>query len=103
PKYGNNEPRGGVSSLLLSEELQHNILENPRIDGFVFMDAGYVSLSEFTIGRYAATAGFGARIEIMRNVPMTFGMGYPIHPSQQLGDLKINNAKRFFFSVGAGF
>ncbi|NGX54085.1 MAG: Outer membrane protein assembly factor BamA [Chlamydiae bacterium] len=103
PKFGNNEPRGGVSSLLLSEELQHNILENPRVDGFVFMDAGYVSLSEFTIGRYAASAGFGARIEIMRNVPMTFGIGYPIHPSQMLGDLNINNAKRFFFSVGAGF
>lgn len=104
PKFGPNEPAGGVSSYLLSQEYQHNILKCPRLDGFVFVDAGYVSLSEFAIGRQAASAGFGIRVEVMRNVPLTLGMGYPIHPGEDRNNnVHFNNAQRFFFSVGAGF
>jgi len=108
PKFGNNEPRGGVSSYLISEEYQYNLLKNPRFDAFCFVDAGFVSLSEFTLGKPAAAAGFGVRIEIMRNTPMTFGVGWPVHPGQILVNpdgttRKMDNAQRFFFSMGATF
>lgn len=109
PKFANNEPRGGVSSYLLSEEYQHNLLAAPCIDAFVFVDAGFVSPSEFTLGRPAASVGFGLRIEAMKNMPVTIGLGYPIHPSENLYNAqgqvigKINNAQRFFFAMGGCF
>lgn len=103
PKFGNNEPRGGVSSMLLSEEYQHNLLKAPCLDGFVFVDAGYVSLSEFTLGQPAASVGFGIRIEIMRGMPLMMGLGWPIHPTEKFNDRNLNNAQRFFFAIGGSF
>lgn len=108
PKFGNNEPRGGMSSFLISEEYQHMLIPNPRIDAFVFCDAGYVSLSEFTLGRHAASVGFGVRLEVMKNVPMAFGMGYPIHPYEEQvtpdgQTFKLDLTQRFFFSMGTCF
>lgn len=104
PKFGNNEPRGGVSSMLVSEEIQRNLLRMPCLDVFAFVDAGYVSLHEFALGRWAASTGFGIRIEVMRNMPLMFGLGWPIHPTERLNDgRKINNAQRFFFAIGGSF
>jgi len=103
PKFGNNEPSGGVSSMLLSQEYQYNLLRAPCLDGFVFVDAGYVSLSEFTIGQPAASVGFGMRIEVMRNMPIMMGLGWPIHPSERFEGRTLNNAQRFFFSMGGSF
>ena len=103
PKFGNNEPRGGVSSLLLSEEYQHNLLDAPCLDAFVFVDAGYVSLSEFTLGQFAASVGFGIRIEVMRNMPIMMGLGWPIHPGERFNGSNLNNAQRFFFAMGGSF
>ena len=103
PKFGNNEPRGGVSSLLLSEEYQHNLLAAPCLDAFVFVDAGYVSLSEFTIGRLATSVGFGIRLEVMRNMPIMMGLGWPIHPTQTFNGIEIDLAQRFFFALGGTF
>lgn len=103
PKFAPNEPRGGVSSMLLSEEYQHNLLAAPCLDAFVFVDAGYVSLTEFTLGQWAASVGFGIRIEVMRNMPLMMGLGWPIHPSEEFNDQTINNAQRFFFAIGGSF
>ncbi len=103
PKFGPNNPRGGVSSLLLSEEYQHNILAAPCLDGFVFVDAGYVSFSEFTLGQWAASAGFGVRIEVMRNMPLMFGLGWPIHPMDRVNGEEVDLAQRFFFAIGGSF
>jgi len=104
PKFGSNEPAGGMSSYLISEEFQYNLVKSPCIDGFVFMDAGYVSLSQFSIGRPAASVGFGLRVEVMRNMPLTMGLGYPIHPIEILDNgQRFNNAQRFFFSIGGCF
>lgn len=103
PKFGNNEPRGGVSSLLLSEEYQHNLLANPCLDAFVFVDAGYVSLSEFTLGKWSASVGFGIRIEVMRNMPLMFGLGWPIHPTDKVNGQDVDVAQRFFFAIGGSF
>lgn len=103
PKFANNEPAGGVSSLLVSEEYQYNLLRVPCLDAFIFVDAGYVSLSEFTIGRLAASTGFGIRIEVMRNMPIMLGFGWPIHPMQRVNGEKVNNAQHFFFAMGGNF
>lgn len=103
PKFANNEPRGGASSLLLSEEYQHNLLKAPCLDAFVFCDAGYVSFSEFTIGQYAASVGFGIRIEVMRNMPIMLGLGWPIHPTSKVHGVEVNNAQHFFFAMGGSF
>ncbi len=103
PKFGNNEPTGGLSSLLLSEEYQYNLLKAPCLDGFVFVDAGYVSLSEFTLGQWAASTGFGMRFEVMRGMPLMMGLGWPIHPTQKLNGQYLNNTQRFFFAIGGSF
>lgn len=103
PKFGNNEPQGGVSSLLVSGEYQHNLLKLPCVDGFVFVDAGYVSLSEFTLGGLQTSVGFGVRIEVMRNMPIMLGMGWPLHPSEIRNGVKLNNAQHFFFAIGGTF
>lgn len=94
PKFGPNEPRGGVSSYLLSEELQFRLF--PGVDGFVFCDGGMVSLKEFNFGKPVASVGYGLRVELMRNMPFTVGLGYPIHPSAR-------QKQNFFFSMGGNF
>ncbi|MEZ5314746.1 MAG: outer membrane protein assembly factor BamA [Chlamydiales bacterium] len=103
PKFGNNEPRGGLSSLLLSEEYQHNLVTIPSVDGFIFVDAGYVSMNEFTLGPLSASIGFGIRVEVMRNMPLMFGLGWPIHPNDIVNGQKVNVAQRFFFAIGGSF
>lgn len=103
PKIGNNEPLGGVSSYLLSEEYQHTLLRAPSLDGFFFVDAGYLSLQEFSIGQCAASVGFGIRVEVMRGMPMTFGAGWPIHPVEIVDGTRYNLTQRFFFSMGGNF
>ncbi len=94
PKFGANEPRGGVSALLISEEFQHPLF--PGVDWFVFMDAGSVSLSEFNITKLRSSVGFGLRVCLIPSMPFSIGMGYPIHPSPA-------ETQRFFFSMGGCF
>lgn len=103
PLYGNLEPRGGVSSILVTEEYQHNLLKSPCLDAFTFLDAGMITMSQFTLTNYAAAVGLGIRLEAMRNVPMMFGVGWPIHPGVRVNGQKIDNAQRFFFSMGGTF
>lgn len=103
PLFQANEPSGGLSSMLLSEEYQYNLLENPCLDGFIFIDAGYVSASEFTIGKPSASIGFGVRVEVMRNMPIMMGVGWPLQPTVRFGNEKLNIAQRFFFAIGGSF
>ncbi len=103
PKFANNEPAGGLSSLLLSEEYQYNLLKNPCLDAFAFVDAGAVSKREFYISSLAATVGFGIRIEIMRNMPIMLGLGWPIHPVEYVNGNRVDNTQRFFFAMGGNF
>ncbi len=104
PKFANNEPRGGVSSLLLSEEFQYNILPAPCLDAFVFVDAGYVSLSEFTLGKPSAAYGIGIRVEIMRNMPIMLGYGWPLHRKERDARGREDDiTQRFFFAMGGTF
>lgn len=103
PKFGRFQPTGGLSSALFSEELQYTLCKCPFIDLFTFVDAGAVSLSEFTIKNLATSVGFGTRIEVMKNTPMMFGVGWPIHPVQIVNGQPFNLAQRFFFAMGGTF
>jgi len=104
PQEAQNQPIGGLSAFLLSEEYQHNLLLNPRLDLFCFVDAGYVTDKEFTIGRYAASAGLGIRVEVMRNMPIMLGYGWPMHPiGKDREGRPVDNAQRFFFAAGGNF
>ncbi len=94
PIYSTNEPRGGVSSLLVSEEYQHHLFS--CVDAFIFADAGYLSLSEFTIGKLQSSYGFGFRVEVMRNLPFTIGVGFPYKAKE-------DRTQRFFFAMGGSF
>lgn len=94
PLFQTNEPRGGVSSFLISEEYQHHLFAG--IDAFIFADAGYVSLHEFTIGKLRSSFGFGFRVEFIKNLPFTIGYGFPYKAKE-------NETQRFFFAMGGCF
>ncbi|NGX34195.1 MAG: Outer membrane protein assembly factor BamA [Candidatus Anoxychlamydiales bacterium] len=92
-----NEPRGGVSSMLLSVEYNQEIIK-PLADIFFFADAGSVSFNKYQIKRPRASAGVGLRLEIMNRVPITIGWGYPINPKRGHHD-----RQSVFFFMGGQF
>jgi len=88
-------PRGGMTSLLLSGEYERPIWK--QLHGFVFCDAGNVWWQPVSVGSILYTAGFGARVYIAANTPLTFGMGYPLNPKSR------RDVRHFFFSIGVSF
>ncbi len=85
PKIGGDidDPSGGISSTLVSIEYLHNIFK--PLDAFVFFDAGSISMDKWRIGRIKTSVGFGARIDIGKQLPFVVGLGFPLnrdHKSQ---------------------
>ncbi len=97
PRYDKDNPRGGISTMVLSQEIMYNILPNPGLDAFIFFDAGSNSLKQFHVNTYRASAGFGFRVEVIRGMPITFGWGFPINPEFH------DDIHRNFFSMGGKF
>lgn len=95
PKYNNKNPKGGISSGLLSIEYLHTLTD--RMDLFSFIDAGNVSEEKYHIGLMRMSYGFGLRLEIFKNIPIVMGVGYPVNPESR------DEVKRFFFSLGGRF
>lgn len=97
PKFHDSErtPRGGMTSLLFSGEYEHPLWK--KLNGFVFTDIGNVWWQEFRLGRLQTTVGAGLRFYISDTTPLTFGVGYPIHPEHK------KDVRHFFFSIGVGF
>ncbi len=95
PEFSPNNPTGGVSASVLSIEYMHEILK--FFDGFLFADAGSVSLGTFHLGVYRLSYGFGVRLELMNRIPITLGMGFPVNPGHK------NQVQKFFFSMGGQF
>lgn len=97
PKFHDKDrtPRGGMTSMLFSAEYEHPLVK--RLNGFLFTDLGNVWWQEWKIGRFQLTSGFGLRFYISDTTPLTFGMGYPIHPERK------KDVRHFFFSIGVGF
>lgn len=105
PKFSPTEPKGGVSSLLITEEFQHPLIMQPNVSAFVFLDSGYVGLKEYTIRLkdLYSSAGFGLRFDVMNNVPIMLGFGWPFRPTEMFGNEKIDISQRFFFALGGVF
>jgi len=93
--FANGDPRGGISSSVLSLEYLHEILK--IFDGFLFIDAGSLSMETFHVGIYRMSWGFGARLELMNRMPMVIGMGFPVNSGGR------NEEQKFFFSMGGQF
>ena len=92
-----DEPRGGVSSMLLSIEYNQEIIR-PLVDFFVFADAGAVSFKKYDIDTLRASVGFGVRLEVMNRVPITVGWGHPVNPRRGHKD-----RQTVFFFMGGQF
>ena len=96
PTYPNrSDATGGLSYSLLSAEYLYRLL--PMVDVFAFFDAGTVSGEKLTIDEYRMSYGWGLRLEIMGQAPVTLGWGYPINPKGE------NQVQNFFFSFGTTF
>jgi outer membrane protein insertion porin family len=95
PEYSNGDPKGGISSSLLSLEYLQEIV--PFLDAFLFIDAGSVAMKRWYLANFKMTYGFGARIELINRVPIIVGMGFPVNPDHH------NQVRRFFFSMGGQF
>jgi outer membrane protein insertion porin family len=96
PVYaGSLDPRGGFSSLLLTAEVNKVFFE--QLQGFLFTDGGYVSYSPWTFKHLEWSVGFGCRLNLMGQMPMTFGWGFPLNPRRK------NEIQRFFFAMGGRF
>ncbi|NRA90090.1 MAG: outer membrane protein assembly factor BamA [Simkaniaceae bacterium] len=105
-----DDPKGGISSSLLSVEYNQTIFR--MLDLFVFFDGGSISLKRFEIPDFRTSVGVGARIELGNRVPIMVGYGYPLNPPKRLVKVHPNGTKkysrsdddkRFFFSMGGQF
>ena len=95
PRFSNGDPKGGISSSLLSIEYNQAIIKG--LDLFVFADAGSVTLKPFSIRKYNMSYGIGTRLDVMNRFPMTFGLGFPVNPDSH------KQIRRFFFMMGSQF
>jgi len=91
-----NDPKGGISSSLLSLEYTYEVI--PMADLFLFMDAGYVTNDTFGFGTYRMSYGVGVNLDILGRMPLTLGFGFPINAARRQ---KAKN--HFFFSMGGQF
>ncbi len=95
PKFPNGDPRGGLTSALLSEEYRLSITK--KIDVFAFLDAGSVSDKTYHFSMLRYSCGFGLCIEILDRIPITVGIGFPLNAADR------SDIRRFFFSIGGHF
>ncbi len=96
PHYPNGDPQGGIGYSVLSVEYLHELLS--IVDAFGFIDAGSISMNKFELPRFQLTYGVGLRVEIMNRMPITVGIGFPVNPKKDKGEVQ-----RFFFSMGGQF
>lgn len=95
PEFSNKDPKGGISSLLLSQEYMHKIYKS--ISGFVFFDAGTVTDREYRLNKLRSSYGLGVQVEIMPGMPIILGVGFPINPKTR------SDIQRPFISIGGRF
>ncbi len=95
PHFDNGDPKGGISSALVSIEYLHEVFR--FLDLFIFADGGAVSQKRLDPGTLRLSYGFGARIELINRVPVILGMGFPVNPDGR------SEVRKFFFSMGGQF
>lgn len=95
PQAPNRDPLGGLTSVFFSAELNRQFMR--AVDGFVFFDGGWVSSNPWQVNRPRMSVGFGVRISLMAQMPLTFGWGFPLNPQRP------DDVEHFYFSVGGHF
>ncbi len=96
PQFNKGDPEGGISMQLLSAEFQRRLWK--RLDGFLFIDAGHLSLAHWDFGKLYTSAGFGARFQVFESgPPLSIGMGFPINADNR------SDVKKFFLNIGGKF
>lgn len=95
PSFGDNEPKGGISSALFSIEYLQNIFK--PIDVFGFFDAGSIADSQWSIPIPKMSTGVGIRLDIGRQLPFVVGYGYAINPDDK------KQTQPIFFSMAGQF
>lgn len=105
PQFSKNNPEGGISSVLLSEELMYGLI--PKfLDIFAFVDAGSLTAKPFQIDTFRVSVGAGARIVAAPNLPLMLGWGYPLNPKMVRVNGQLRREHRgsgFFLSLGGKF
>lgn len=89
------QPTGGMSSILFSLEYMQNIFK--PIDLFVFIDTGAISQSTFKAGAFRWSVGFGTRVDVGNRIPFIIGLGFPLNPDNE------NDIQNLYFSMGGQF
>ena len=89
------DPKGGISSTVLSLEYLHEVL--PIVDLFAFVDAGSISMDRFEFSTFRMTYGVGTRLELINRVPVILGLGFPVNKQHSA------DTRKFFFSMGGQF
>lgn len=96
PLFPNGEPAGGITQVILSEEIMTNLI--PKfIDIFAFVDAGALTAQPFQVNTLRVSVGAGARIIAAANLPLMLGWGYPINPQRRI------DRQGFFLSLSGKF
>jgi outer membrane protein insertion porin family len=89
-------PAGGLSSTYLVLEYNQEIFR--MLDAFLFVDAGSLRTSAFSMQDFRATAGGGLRIDIGNRTPIMVGWGYVFNNYDRK-----HKKQPFFFSMGGQF
>lgn len=102
PYYEIGDPTGGLSTQLLSVELNQKIIQ--PLDVFGFFDGGAITQSPFDMGKFYMSAGVGIRLNIGQPMPFMIGYGWPINPDN-IKDKYGNNpqVQNVFFSMAGQF
>lgn len=96
PQFDEGDPKGGMSMQMFTIEYNRQLFK--RMDGFLFWDAGHLSMDVFNFGRLYTAPGFGVKLQLMDSIPpIVLGMGFPLNPKSR-GDVK-----KFFFTLGGRF
>lgn len=96
PQFSKDDPEGGVSMQMLTVEYNRMLFK--RLDGFLFCDAGSLSMHNLTFSRLYTSVGFGVKIRALDSIPpIVLGMGFPLNPKSN------SEVKKFFFTLGGRF
>jgi len=96
-KDSDSNPKGGISYTVMSVEYLHELLK--IVDGFVFIDAGTISMKRFNLPNLQFTFGGGLRIEVMNRMPIIVGFGIPVNLQKK----RSYQQDIFYFSMGGQF
>ena len=98
-KSGWDNPIGGVSYAFGSFEYVYPIIDPVQL--FAFFDAGSLSLKRFKIDNIRMSCGFGVRLDILGQMPITLAYARPINPADRKNQRV--NKNNIVFSVGVQY